>query len=137
MTTLDAVQTLEKVDAGVKLNAPEVRKIKGMEVGQIVRQGDIYIHKVKADHPHGKKLKDRQLAIGNTQGSRHMASADAEVYEGKQAPEWAPRALLGPLVKLFKRSIITHPEHAHVELEPGNYQVTHQMDARTLQRVRD
>jgi hypothetical protein len=61
----------------------------------------------------------------------------AEVYLGTTPPEWAKRALLGPMFRLFSRGTVTHPEHAHISLPAGTYQVTHQMDARTLQRVRD
>ena len=32
---------------------------------------------------------------------------------------------------------VTHPEHAHMVLGPGCWQVTHQMDARSRERVQD
>lgn len=137
MKVLEAIETLKNVDEGAKANVQETRRIKGMKVGQIVRQGDIYIHMVKDTHPHGKRSKNHQLAMGNTQGSRHIAPVEAEVYEGKKSPEWAPNALLGPLFKLFKRATVTHPEHAHIDLETGCYQVTHQLDLKTLERVKD
>lgn len=115
----------------------EVRNVKSMAVGKVVRQGDIYIHRVEDSHKCGKKTDNHQLALGTTQGSRHVAEAHAEIFEGTTAPEWAPRAFLGPLVKSTVAFKITHPEHAHVNLPAGTYQITHQMDARTLERVRD
>ncbi len=130
-------KTLDAVEQGVAENVQECRVIPPMSVGQVVRQGDIYIHAVAPDHAHGARTKNHQLALGSTQGSRHVAPADAEVYEGTTAPTWASSALLGPLVKLLKAGTITHPEHAHIALHPGCYQITHQMDALTLQRVRD
>jgi len=115
----------------------EVRNISKIEVGQVVRQGDIYIHRVENDHPHGKMAENHQLAEGNTQGSRHVADENAQVFVGTKAPQWAERAFLGPLVKSTVAFKIVHPEHAHVNLPAGTYQITHQMDARTLERVRD
>jgi hypothetical protein len=135
----DATQAHMEIERLAKENArPEVRFIEKMEVGQIVRQGDIYIHAIKASHLHGKEVKSRQLALGNTQGSRHMAEKPSDVYVGTTLPEWCDRrTFLGPLVKSKKRFVITHPEHAHVSLPSGNYQITHQMDVRTMDRVKD
>jgi hypothetical protein len=131
------VTELEKVEKGAEHNVGDMRHIDAIKPGQVVRQGDIYIHCVKDDHAAGKETKDRQLALGNTQGSRHIIEGDCKVFEGTTPPDYAPRALLGPLVRLFKRATVTHPEHAHVSLPAGTYQITHQMDARTLERVRD
>lgn len=128
---------LEKVIQGAALNVQDVRYIEQIKFGQWVRQGDIYIHCVAKDHAHGQVTKNRQLAMGNTQGSRHILEGEAELFEGSKAPDWAPNAFLGPLIKLFKRGTVTHPEHAHIDLPAGTYQITHQMDARTLQRVKD
>jgi hypothetical protein len=128
---------LEQIEKGAENNISEMRFIENIEIGQFVRQGDIYIHRVHDDHPCGDVTENRQLAFGTTRGSRHILEGDAEVYLGMTAPEWAKRALLGPMFKLFRRGTVTHPEHAHISLPAGTYQVTHQMDARTLQRVRD
>src|SRR5205085_2372667 len=112
--------------------------IEKIDVGCVVRQGDIYIHAVDSDHKHGEKSKSRQLALGETMGSRNVAEASAHVYAGTTLPEWCDRrTFLGPLVKAKKRFVVTHPEHAHVSLPAGEYQVTHQMDARTMARVQD
>lgn len=128
---------IEKVEKGAELNVDAVRHIESISVGQFVRQGDIYIHCVDENHAHGPATDNRQLAMGETQGSRHVIEGECAVMEGTTTPDWATRALLGPLVKLFKRGTVTHPEHAHVSLPAGTYQITHQMDARTLERVRD
>lgn len=116
----------------------EVRHIASIEVGRAVRQGDIYIHRVHGKHPHGKSRKSRQLAIGETRGSRHIAEAPAQVFEASTRPEWCgERTFLGPVIVAEERFLVTHPEHAHVSLPCGTYQVTHQTDARTLERVQD
>lgn len=135
----DAAAAHAEIDRLAKANAqPEVRRIVEIAIGQVVRQGDIYIHAVEPDHKGGEKLEDRQLALGNTQGSRHIAEAPASIFAGTTLPAWCDRrTFLGPLVKSQKRFVVAHPEHAHVSLPAGTYQITHQMDSRTMQRVQD
>lgn len=138
-----STQTAEQIHAQIETEAkaqavPGVRCIDKIAIGKAVRQGDIYLHRVTATHPRGAACKSRQLAIGETRGSRHVVEATAQVFEGVAAPGWCQRrTLLGPLVVAETRFLVTHPEHAHMSLPPGTYQVTHQMDARTLQRVQD
>jgi len=116
----------------------DFRFIKSMEIGKIVRQGDIYINKVAEDFPHGSLKKDKQLAEGTSTGSRHMAEAPAECYVGTTIPEYySEKAFLGPFVKSSERFVVSHPEHADVSLPIGCYQVSHQLNPSTLQRVRD
>lgn len=130
-TITEVLEQIERAPANA-----EVRLIESIEVGQVVRQGDIYIHRVDDAHPRGKVTQNRQLAIGTTQGSRHVAESGS-VFAGTTAPSWAPAALLGPCVESTERIQISHPEHAHIDLPRGTYQITHQMDARTLERVAD
>ena len=132
-------ETIEKIQKEATERAvKEIRFIDKISLGQVVRQGDIYIHCVDKDHKHGQESKTAQLAIGSTQGSRHFANGECTCFEGTTLPEWcASGTFLGPFVEVEKRSVITHQEHAHVSLPVGYYQITHQMDARSLQRVRD
>ena len=65
---MELVETMEKVKQGAESNIPDVRFIKTMETGKVVRQGDIYIHKVSNSHRHGAKAKANQLAFGTTKG---------------------------------------------------------------------
>ena len=113
------------------------RVVSKFPVGKIVRQGDIYIHSVSADHPHGAPREDKQLAQGVSQGSRHIAQCE-KVYEGTTLPKGiANGTFLGPFITADVEIRIAHPQHADVIIPPGCYQITHQMDARTLQRVAD
>jgi hypothetical protein len=116
----------------------EVRMVEKIEIGQAIRQGDIYVHRVSPSHPHGRRLQSRQLAIGESQGSRHVAELPADVYEGTQLPPTCDRrTFLGPCIVAPARFTIVHPEHAHFSLPEGTYQVTHQTDAKTMERVID
>lgn len=139
MNTITAVEAHKKVEneATTKV-VRETRFIDKIEVGEVVRQGDIYIHRVKNTHKKGDLSRSRQLALGETQGSHHVAEAPSEVYVGTTLPpKVAERTFLGPLVESEERFEVSHPTHANVSLPAGFYQITHQMDARTLQRVRD
>lgn len=134
----NAVEAQELIQEKAKeLAIQDKRTVLKMEVGQIVRQGDIYIHCVSGDHRRGAELKTRQLAMGESMGSRHIAEGAAKTYQGTNAPGWAETDLLGPCIVSELPFTISHPEHAHIDLPAGIYQVTHQMDARTRKRVID
>lgn len=139
MKTLTTEETLTKVQEGSKNNTPDVRVLKKIEIGQGWRQGDIYGYRVEDNHAHGKKLGSRKLAIGEGEGSNHFAEGDIEIFEGTTLPGFLGRGtFLGPLIKAPKGFKNTHPRHAHAHIKQGGtYQIVHQMDARTLQRVRD
>jgi hypothetical protein len=139
MKTKTVIEAHEEIERLAKENAvQEVRRIQSIEIGKVIRQGDIYLHRVDEKHTRGKKLKSRQLALGNTMGSRHIAESPAKVFEGTTLPGWCDqRTFLGPLVESKKRFTVTHPEHAHVDVPAGCYQITHQTDARTMERVQD
>lgn len=135
----DAAMAHQEIERLAKERAvAEVRTVETISQGQAVRQGDVYIHRVADEFPHGGKAKSRQLAVGNTMGSRHVAEGPVEVYEGAIPPVWCREwTFLGPCLVAQGRFTVTHPEHAHVSLPAGTYQVTHQMDARTGARVCD
>lgn len=137
METMTAIEAMRTIEKQAESASQDVRDIKDMAIGAVVRQGDIYIHRVPSSHPHGPEVKSRQLAEGSTMNSRHMAESPAKVYEGTTAPKDCNTVLLGPCVESDKPFTVSHPEHAHINLPAGIYQITHQMDARTLQRVRD
>lgn len=122
-----------------KVKIHGLRDCRSMKIGQVVRQGDVYIHKVDDNHPHGEATTNHQLAQGITLGSRHIADESFEVFEGTTLPQWVSRGhFLGPCIKTEKdTALISHPEHANVALGKGVFQITNQMDIRTMERVRD
>lgn len=122
-----------------KVTIEGLRICRNMKIGEVVRQGDIYIHRVEDNHPHGEKTKNYQLAMGSNLGSRHIADESFDVYLGTTLPEYVDsKHFLGQLIKGKKNSsLITHPEHGNICVGKGTFQVTHQMDIRTMRRVRD
>lgn len=128
------LEVLGKIEQEAAVSSPECRVIKSIKIGDAVRQGDIYIRRVDPKHAKGGLLKTLQLAPGSNSGSRHCVEG-AECYAG--ADEKINNAVRGPVIVAKDRFKVTHPEHAHFDLPKGTYQVTYQLDARTLQRVRD
>ena len=136
MPTIDeAVTTI--TETAKTVNTQEIRHIESMEISQVVRQGDVYLHRVKDKHKRGAIRTSRQLAPGVTMGSRHVAEGDVTIYEGTTDPPKTTRLEIGPVIVALDRFTVTHPEHAHYSLPSGTYQVTYQLDPRTNQRVQD
>ena len=152
-TTLTTPEALDRILQHVA--SPDVRDARDLKIGQVIHQGDVYIHWVPLDWPRGKLLGTRQIAVGDTIGSRHVVVGRGfEVYEGIRLPDWvtfdrlparmrvaAKRAVLGPVVVLTlpleAGEGLTHPEHAHHLMPCGVGQVQYQLDGQTLRAVLD
>ena len=141
MTT--ATETFERIEAAAKATAPSLRVIYKMQVGDVVRQGDLYLELLAGvPKKHGKRTTNAQLAIGETQGSRHVIDPRPTGLEVFSPPAGAT-ALEGPIVVSRRERIrLTHPEHGNFDLPPGVYRVTYQRDfakerAQELRRVAD
>jgi hypothetical protein len=125
----------------------EVRDTSSLQVGECVRQGDLYLWRISDDWtsapqpPQMKIRKDRQLATGTSRGARHIVEGDARVYDSRLAtpPGVTDRAIYGPAILVgIRGAIVTHPEHAHVKLPPNTaWQVTHQLDWSSQRAVWD
>jgi len=115
-----------------------VRHFPLFPIGKKCRQGDIYIHRVEDNHPHGGIQESHQLAFGSSRGSRHIADESFIVYKGTTLPgKVAPGTFLGPCITTETGGMIKHPEHGWCEIPAGTYQVTHQTDLKTRQRALD
>lgn len=106
------------------------------------RQGDIYIMRVKDNHPVGQEVKRNQIADGVSIGARHILNGEFKVYEGTTAHpavgELHARAGLGYAIDIEPTTVLTHPEHDNYVFKTrGRFQVHHQVDLRTLRRVAD
>lgn len=151
-----AMRTVE--ESAEKSNVAERRDVrKLLELpGDWVRQGDVNLLRVPADWPRGKKRGDRQVAVGTTTGSRHVATGDAvEVYErspdvsdlleriGALSKDHARTAAalrdyqLGPVCVASDDWTLAHPEHAHDLCPAGTIQVLYQRDPRQDAAVAD
>lgn len=113
-----------------KMHAAKPERIGSPSVGDVVRQGDLYLVCIEELPPDGKRA-PRQLAPGNTQGSRHVAEGECVVYSPKSPAAVAtligsacrgaevPEPLIGPLVECLGETTIAHPEHGAKILPAG------------------
>ncbi len=136
----NTIETIQKIQASAR-SMPEVRVISQMEIGQVVRQGDIYIERVAAIEGKGKAVKSRQLAPGTTKGSRHIVAESEAVtlWESKPSLKGKAAFQIGAAIQAKGPVTITHPEHAWIKLDCGNadYQVFFQADYARKARAED
>jgi hypothetical protein len=126
--TLEAVQTSGRTNAN-----PETRVIREEHqwpIGLYGRQGDVMLRRLDVGDAgkliaKAKEAKTRQIAPGNTQGSRHVVRENsARIYELEGAD-----ALTGPIVVAPEGFYLEHPTHADFDVSlPGCYQVTFPRD---------
>lgn len=112
-------------------------------VGVVGHQGDVYVHPVDKDHPHGPETDNGQVAAGSTKGSRHVVEGDnVKMYTGTTMPSYMRRRMvgrwpIGPLIEAPDGFMLTHPSHARHQYPPGIYQITLQLDVSTMTAVLD
>lgn len=111
------------------MDAAKPARIGSPSVGDVVRQGDLYLVCLETLPPGTKS--QRQLAPGNSQGSRHVAEGECVVYSPREPQAVAmiigravngadvPVELVGPMVECVGETTITHPEHGHRILPAG------------------
>jgi hypothetical protein len=120
-----------------KIRNADPATIEVMSPGDNVRQGDIYIVLLDCKPAEASPFKGRQLAPGNTQGSRHIVEGDCRLFTPTEADAIriltglvpatkAHRQFLGPVIVAAEPVTITHPEHGHRTLPAGTYLVTYQ-----------
>lgn len=114
-----------------RMDAAKTAAIGAASVGDVVRQGDLYLVCLEA-LPAGGERAPRQLAPGETQGSRHVAAGECVVHRPASAAAVAqliktacrgaevPAELVGPLVECLGETTIEHPEHGHRILPAGS-----------------
>lgn len=113
-------------------------KIGSPSLGDVIRQGDVYLTCIDC-LPQGTKSQNRQLAEGDTQGSRHILSGDVRIIEGVKSFGSVSSALIGPAFECKGEVEVTHPEHGNKILPAGTcWQTTYQVAfAEEVRRVRD
>jgi hypothetical protein len=104
-------------------------------VGDCVRQGDIYItllDNIPAGYERQAKW-NRQLAPGNSPGSRHVLDSRTGVrcYLNPHATEFD-----GPVLVLNRERELTHPEHGNWILPPNVYAISYQRTQDALDEQR-
>lgn len=151
------MNTIEKTQLNHKtINEASEKCVKRMRVwrddyaiGQGKDQGDLLLWVSDADISSMERVEasgDFKLVPGGTQGSRHVISAhDVEIYKPTNFGQFVNSGtrdkpagyIAGYVLKVLKRTELKHPEHPWHELPCGVIQTAQQVDARTLQRVKD
>lgn len=142
MNAVIDINRIKKSAESCEMFGGKVERIGSPSLGDVVRQGDLYL--VCIDRIVGTETKERQLAPGTTQGSRHVISGDCTVvakYE-KTMPTVlgnVPTELIGPAVQCKSDCTIEHPEHGHKILPSGtSWAVVYQRAyADEIRRVQD
>lgn len=152
MTAPEAFQAVRGSAETIKNDA--FAQVASADIGDVIRQGDVYLTRIAALPGSAKPIEDRQLAPGTTQGSRHTAQGSCRVYAAdrddcikairRARPDIsdadAAGLIPGPLVEVTGNDcVIAHPEHGDRGLPDGTvwattYQRAH---AETLRAVRD
>lgn len=125
------------VQSAEKIVNSDPATIPFIDAGDTVRQGDVYLIALDAEPKRQGPYAGRQLAPGNTQGSRHVAEGDCELYTPDEASATAilnrlipatkgHRQFFGPVILARGPVTITHPEHGDRTLAAGTYLVTQQ-----------
>jgi hypothetical protein len=113
-------------------------------VGSGGRQGDVYLIRLASFNSGKSKLThDRQLAPGNTQGSRHTVDENVQVWIPKDGlkdqvitTEFG-LCVMGPVVTAKERWTLSHPDHANFSAPAGDWQISYQVDPIRQARVLD
>ena len=152
MATVSSVlKQIEEVrQSAEKMHSAQPEIIGTASVGDVVRQGDLYLICL-SDAPASKPTKDRQLAPGSTQGSRHIVTGKCTVGIATKREAVAeainrivrganvPAELVGPVLHCKSGVTITHPEHGWRSLPDGStWAVIYQRQfAEEILRVQD
>ncbi len=139
--TLTIKQVVAKVRNSVKPRAHDDNYVQRFSEaalpGERGRQGDVYIKKL-AELPKNLKRTERpqaQVTVGTSKGQRHVLDS-LEGITFYELPN--PTVLEGPILHVTQERVLTHPEHSHVVLTPGVYQITYQRaKGQTLRRSVD
>lgn len=137
MKTITAQSAFRQIASHAeRIKNDEREVITMMSPGDNVRQGDLYFvfldvePRITGPHP-------RQLAPGTSQGSRHVAEGDCEVFsvDTEDAVKIVNRIVpatdgqelfIGPLVRSTAGFEATHPEHGDKVFPAGSILVVYQ-----------
>lgn len=131
---------IERVNEASVNPLGEIRVCDNLKEGQAIRQGDLYLV-YSPNESKGERLKQTQLAPGNTQGSRHTVDSSVAVYAHPKQNQVITTSngkfVQGPVIESSDRFSLLHPEHADHSLPAGRYTTRYQYDPRFDKRVVD
>ena len=121
---------LSQITASVALganNKPRVFKDAGFPIGKTFPQGDVILTRISGEEFGKLKIagpaESRQLAPGNSMGSRHIVTPGPKILTLQGATP-----LEGPVIQAETAFSVEHPKHRHAGLPAGFYKVTFPRD---------
>lgn len=131
MSVLTPEKALRKVQvAAEKIRNDKTASVGTVSLGDVVRQGDVYLVSI-GDLPKARvPTTNRQLAPGDSQGSRHVLHGECELYAADKSEVLQMIAkhvsgyagfdeLVGPVFKTLGDVEVSHPEHGNRILPAG------------------
>ena len=140
---LSATEALEKVRAAAEsIKNDETATIGTASPGDVVRQGDLYLICLTGHQPPKGDLapvRERQLAPGTSQGSRHVLKGRCRIFAARDKADLIRRIcaacppaakmlapdrdepLVGPIFRTDAAVTVTHPEHGDRVLPKGEW----------------
>lgn len=138
-TPRNAVHAFREVkEHAEKIKSGEPQVVGTMSPGDTQRQGDVYIvclgpknSGVLAQLGNLTPIAERQLAPGETQGSRHILEGDVRLFRATEPGKVAAvinglvkgaavqEALIGPVFETGAKTELTHPEHGNFKYPEG------------------
>jgi hypothetical protein len=145
-----ALESFERIRENAK-RMPTPRDCSILQVGDVCRQGDVYILRVGAKSgiaSLGAVIESRQLAPGHSNGSRHIVAESPKVAIRKASVDLAKLEKaygirlvdlqVGPAIEAKEEWSLTHPTHPFCNQFPADIYLTiYQIDFATKQRALD
>lgn len=145
MKTMTIEKALQQIKDYAANPLGEMRFVEEIEIGQAIRQGDLYAIRIEEIPEDAVKVETNQLVAGTSLGSRHTVGEGVEVFKGTNYGQviivsHKPKEVgyvVGYMTRSADRFPNDHPEHAHNSLPAGCYQWIQQLDTRTMKAVQD
>lgn len=146
---MNAIEIINQIKEVAKKNHERAKSQKTRFVtedkikeGECFRQGDLYVFRVSDKHPAGEEIQRNQIADGVSVGARHILNGDFKIYQGVRKPnclnDLHAKVSVGYVFDAEETTVLGHPEHDNYVFKfQSRWQVVHQLDLRTLQRVAD
>jgi hypothetical protein len=97
-------------------------------MNEIIRQGDVLLREIDTTPKNKRIAKDKYtLALGEITGHHHDILGDVEIFRNNQSQILVN---VGP-----KGALLTHQEHAHLQIPEGMYEVVIQREFTALDEV--
>ncbi len=148
MKKITAPEALNKIKDNIEKlrKMPQVREVVDLPIGNVVRQGDLYIQRVESAEK-GALRTSLQLVPGNTIGSSHsvVESPHVKTFESLAKPVTETFGLdrkivrfPGPVIVALKPFSISHKKHGWMsQLPAGTYQTFQQCDYTRQRAAKD